>query len=433
MGNHRHVARADGFVASMLAGVPMPRLALLRQKFDDAAVGDVAAEVLAQLARCGALARVKAGMTVAITGGSRGIADYALLVRTVAGALKARGAKPFVIPAMGSHGGATAQGQRKVLAGFGITEAAVGCPIVSSLDTVRVGTTARGGLPVFADAAAWAADGIVLLNRIKCHTGFRGPFESGLVKMIAIGLGKQKGADTVHSLGFERIARTIVSVGRVVLRSGKVLFGVGTVENAYDRICRVAVIPAERILAEEPLLLEESKKRMPSLPVEETDVLVVGEIGKDVSGGGMDSNVVGRFVTPGMKGGFRSRRLVVLDVTDESEGNAIGLGRADLATQRAFDKADFEQMYPNALTSHVLDPSRIPVILANDRLAIAAAIKTCVAVDPADIRLMHIRNSLDIEKVRVTANLVDAALRTGRCELLREPAPMRFDSDGNLR
>jgi hypothetical protein len=205
------------------------------------------------------------------------------------------------------------------------------------------------------------------------------------------------------------------------------------VENAYERICRVAVLPAGHILEEEPLLLEESKRRMPSLPVEETDVLIVGEIGKNVSGGGMDQNIVGRFVTPGMKGGFRSQRLVVLDITDESEGNATGLGRADLATQRAFDKADFEQTYPNALTSHVLEPSRIPVILANDRLAIAAAIKTCVGVEAAGARVVSIRNSLDVEKVRITANLVDAALRTGRCELLRPPEPMRFDRDGTLR
>ncbi len=427
-----HVARTDGFVAAMLADVPMPRMALLRQRFDDSAVGDVQVELRARLAASGVLARVKPGMTVAITGGSRGIADYALLVRTVAAALRSCGAKPFVIPAMGSHGGATAQGQRRVLASYGITEAAVGCPIVSSMETVRVGAT-RGGLPVYVDAHAWAADGIVLLNRIKPHTGFRGRYESGLIKMIAIGLGKQKGADTVHSLGFERIAATIVSVGRVVLRSGKVLFGVGTVENAYDRVCRVAVIPAERMLDEEPPLLEEAKRRLPSLPVDETDVLIVDEIGKDVSGGGMDQNVVGRFVTPGMKGGFRSQQLVVLDVTDASEGNAVGIGRADLATQRAFDKADFEQMYPNALTSHVLEPSRLPVILANDRLAIAAAIRTCVGVAPQDVRVVRIRNSLDIEKVRVTANLVETALRSGRCEVLRGPAPMRFDRDGNLK
>lgn len=433
MGSKGHVARADGFVASMLAGVPMPPLALLRQRFDDSTVGDVRTELLSQLHGSGVLARVKPGMTVAITAGSRGLADYPLLVRTVAAALKGRGAKPFVIPAMGSHGGATAEGQRKVLASYGITEAAVGCPVVSSLDTVRVGATRPGGLPVYADAHAWAADGIVLLNRVKPHTGFRGRYESGLVKMIAIGVGKQKGADTVHSLGFERIAATIVSVGRVVLRSGKVLFAVGTVENAYDRVCRIAVIPAERVLDQEPILLEEAKRRMPSLPVQETDILIVDEIGKDVSGGGMDSNVVGRFVTPGMKGGFRSRRLIVLDVTKASEGNAIGLGRADLTTQRAFDKADFEQMYPNALTSHVLEPSRLPVILANDRLAIAAAIRTCVGIEPADLRVVRIRNSLDIEKVRVTANLVEQALRGGRCELVRGPAPMRFDRDGNLR
>ena len=397
-------ARADGFAASIVARIPIPPMALLRQSFPRKEAGDVPSALGAELRTSGVLDGIKQGMRIAVTGGSRGIASYADIMRTLVLELKRAGAAPFIFPAMGSHGGATPEGQLRVLESLGITETAMGCPVLSSMETLRIDTT-EDGLPVFADRTAWESDGIVLVNRVKFHTGFAGDCESGLVKMSVIGLGKQKGAEACHEGGLEHMADNILSIAERSLSHGKILFGVATVENAYDRVESIHAIPAERI---------------------------VDEIGKNISGGGMDPHIVGRFVTPAMSGGISSRRLVVLDITGESEGSGIGLGRADLSTRRAFEKFNFEQTYPNALTSNVLEPSRIPVIMANDRLAIAAAIKTCAGADRSDIRVVRIKNSLEIEYLYVTQNLVDRALKSGRVKIVAPAAPLPFNDDGRL-
>ncbi len=424
-------ARSDGFVASILKGVEIPRVVLIRQNLEGHALADVGAALRGELRAPGTLDAVKPGMRIAITGGSRGIDAYPLLMKGLVDELRRVAARPFIVPAMGSHGGATAQGQIEVLATLGITEASMGCPILSSMDAVHIGSTAAG-LPVFMDRHAWEADGIVLLNRVKAHTGFVGACESGLVKMIVIGLGKQKGAEFCHSQGLDRMPANILAMAQVSLATGKILFGVATVETARDRVAAVRALPAQRIVAEEPDLLRTAKANMPSLPVAETDVLVVDEIGKNVSGGGMDPHVIGRFPNPAMEGGIRSQRFVVLGITTESGGSGIGLGRADFTTQRAFDSFDFEQTYPNALTSRVLAPSRIPIVLASDRLAIAAAIKTCIAVEPAQTRFVRVKNSLDVECVYVSENLLEEALASGRATALGGAAPIAFDERGNI-
>ena len=425
------IARSDGFAASLLRDAKLPNLVLLRQRFDPEAIADVSEALTRELRGSGVLETVKPGMKIAVTGGSRGIASYADLLRTLVVELKRVGARPFVFPAMGSHGGATAEGQLEVLESLGITEAAVGCPVTSSMETLRVADTDDGN-PVYADRTAWEADGIVLVNRIKYHTGFVGAFESGLVKMSVIGLGKQKGAEACHALRLERMTESLRMRAEKIFAHGKILFGVATVENAYDRIRILRAIPAARIFDEEPGLLDLAKAGRSSLPVDETDVLIVDEIGKNISGGGMDPHVVGRFVTPAMSGGVKSRRLVVLDITDESKGSGIGLGRADLTTQRAFEKFDFEQTYPNALTSNVLEPSRIPLVLADDFLAIAAAVKTCTEINQSDVRIIRIKNSLEIDRLYVTENLLGPALATGRVEILSDPSPFRFDERRKL-
>jgi hypothetical protein len=424
-------ARTDGFVASIVRDTPIPPLALLRQKFDGTALSGVSAVLREELRASGVLDRLRKGMRVAVSGGSRGIASYPEIMKTLIAELKRAGAVPFIFPAMGSHGGATSEGQAEVLATLGITEESMGCPVLSSMETLRIGTT-PDGQGVYADKTAWEADGIVLVNRVKYHTGFVGRCESGLVKMSVIGLGKQKGAETCHTLGLERMAENIEAMARVTFASGKILFGVATVENAYDRVRALHVLPAGRIFDEEPKLLALAKAQMPTLPVPETDVLIVDEIGKNISGGGMDPHVVGRFVTSAMRGGIKSQRLVVLDITDESHGSGIGLGRADLTTRRVFEKFDFEQTYPNALTSNVLGPSCIPIVMANDRLAVAAALKTCTGVGPSGLRVVRIKNSLDIEYFYLTANLIDAALKSGRAEVLRPPEAPAFDGDGRI-
>ena len=425
------VARSDGFVASILSKLDLPPLALVRQSFDRSALTDVRAALIDELGRSGALARVKPGMSIALTGGSRGIAAYPLLMRTLVDQLKRAGARPFITPAMGSHGGATAEGQRDILASLGIVEEAMGCPVRSSMETVEIGRTANGR-PVFMDRLAWESDGVVLLNRVKYHTGFVGDHESGLLKMIVIGLGKQRGAESCHSESLDRMPANLLAFGRTALATGKILFGAATVENAYDRVRKISVVAAERIPEEEPALLREAKACMPALPVRAADVLVVDEIGKNISGGGMDPHVVGRMPNPSMQAGFEAQRLVVLDITEESHGSGIGLGRADFSTQRAFEKFDFEQTYPNALTSNVLVPSKIPIILADDRLAVAAALKTCLGVGPGEARVVRIKNSLDIERLYLSANLVAEALATGRVELLEAPRGLGFGPAGRL-
>jgi len=425
------IASKSGFASVILGNVKLPSLVLLRQSFDAESVADVPGTVARELEASGALESVRPGMRIAVTGGSRGIASYVEVLRTVVSELARAGARPFVFPAMGSHGGATAEGQLDVLASLGITEASVGCPVVSSMETLHVADT-DDGQPVYADRAAWEADGIVLVNRVKYHTGFSGTCESGLVKMSVIGLGKQKGAEACHAARLELMPESLAKRAKKIFERGKILFGVATVENAYDRVKAVKAIPAGRIFAEEPALLELAKSCKPSLPVGETDVLVVDEIGKNVSGGGMDPHVVGRFVTPAMSGGIRSQRLVVLDITDESKGSGIGLGRADFTTQRAFDKFDYEQTYPNALTSNVLEPSRIPIVLADDFLAIAAAVKTCVDVDPRNVRIVRVKNSLEIGTLYVTENLVEEALASGRVEIISPAEPFGFDGRGAL-
>jgi hypothetical protein len=425
------VARSDGFVASILQGVEIPPVALIRQNFEGTPLADVGAALREQLRAPGTLDTVRPGARIAITGGSRGIDSYPLLMKGLVDELKRVGARPFVVPAMGSHGGATDGGQVEVLASLGITEASMGCPIRSSMDAVRIGVTPEG-LPVYMDRYAHEADGIVLLNRVKAHTGFVGACESGLVKMIVIGLGKQKGAEFCHSQGLDRMPANILAMAEVSLATGRILFGVATVETARDRVTAVRALPARRIIAKEPELLRLAKANMPSLPVAETDVLVVDEIGKNVSGGGMDPHVIGRFPNPTMDGGIRSQRFVVLGITPESGGSGIGLGRADFTTQRAFDDFDFEQTYPNALTSRVLAPSRIPIVLASDRLAVAAAVKTCIAVEPERTRLVRVRNSLDVEYLYVSENLLDEALATGRVTVMGAAEQIAFDERGTI-
>jgi hypothetical protein len=421
----------SGSVAKLLSRVPIPSMVLAEQRFNVEKLDDIAGTLLEELESTGVLSLIKPGMRIAITGGSRGIAAYGEILITLISRLKGMGASPFVFPAMGSHGGGTAAGQREILAALGITEKVLGCPICASMETIQIGVTIEG-YPVFVDKLAWESDGIILVNRVKYHTGFAGIYESGLVKMAVIGLGKQHGAEICHFLGLEQMSRTIESIAHEVFARNKILFGIATVENANDEIQFLRVLSQDRIFSEEPVLLKQAKRNIPALPFPDTDVLIVDEIGKNISGGGMDPHIVGRFVTSAVTGGLVSQRLVVLDVTDESHGSAIGLGRADITTQRAFDKFDFEQTYLNGLTARVLEPSKIPLVLANDRLAIAAAIKTCIGVPEEQIRIVRIKNSLETRKMYITENLIPVALASGRVKITKPSTPMEFSTAGEL-
>ena len=421
-----------GVVARLLQDVPLPRMVRVRQIFPASALEDVAGAVRAELQKPAVAGRVRKGMRVAVGVGSRGIAKLPLVVSVVVEELKRRGASPFIVPAMGSHGGATAEGQASLLAELGVTEASAGCPVVSSMSTVELGVL-ENGLPVLLDEHAARADGIVIVNRVKPHTSFSGPVESGLVKMIAVGLGKQRGADSCHARGFGEMARNIVEAAGVALRRAPFLFGVATVESAYDEVARVVALPAEEIVEAEKELLEEARHRMPRILFTPLDVLVVDEMGKQFSGTGTDPNITGRAATPYVRTTQQVARMAILDLSDASRGNATGMGLADLTTRRLFQKVDFEATYANHLTSTVLAHAKVPVLMDSDRLAIQAAVKTCNIPDARQVRLVRIRNTLHLDTILVSEPMLDEARRHPGISVLGEPQGWGFDGAGNLR
>lgn len=415
----------------LLDRIPVPRVVRVRQRFERPLLGDPQGELLARLRASGVLAGVAQGMRIAIAVGSRGIANQPLLVRGLVAELKRAGATPFIVPAMGSHGGATATGQKAMLEGLGISEEGVGAPIRSSMETVLLGE-AGADLPVYLDRYAYEADGIILVNRIKPHVSFRGAYESGLAKMIAIGLGKQRGAEVCHDLGFGKMADHVPRIARVILAKSKILFGVGLLENAYHETARIEVLPAREILEREPALQEEAKRLAPRLAFDRLDVLVMDEIGKNISGTGFDTNVVGRYHTPFASGGPEITRIAVLDLTEESHGNANGLGIVDFTTRRAFEKMRFDQTYPNSLTSTVPASVKIPMVLESDRHAIQAAIRTCNIANKEGVRLVRVKNTIAMEEIEVSERLVDEAREKSALEIVSEPYTLRFDAQGNL-
>ncbi|MDN4595122.1 lactate racemase domain-containing protein [Polycladomyces subterraneus] len=420
-----------GVLEELLRNVPLPRMVRVRQRFDDSRLEDWERELIRQLQQPDVRGRLSRGIRVAVAVGSRGIARIDEVTRVVVTELRKAGASPFIVPAMGSHGGATAEGQRAVLAKLGIREETVGAPILSSMEVVRVDTLPNG-LPVYADRAAAEADAIVVINRIKPHTAFRAKIESGLMKMISIGLGKQKGAEVCHRLGFGQMAENIVTMGRVLIARLPIIFGVALVENAYDELCHVEVVLSEQIETREPTLLEMAKSRMPRLLFPDLDVLVIDRIGKNISGDGMDPNITGRYPTPYARGGPRVNKMVVLDLTPETGGNANGVGTADFTTQRLVDRMDKVATYANGLTSTVVAPTKIPTTLPNDRLAVQAAVKTCNILDPYRVKLVRIRDTLHLGEIRISETLLPEAERHPDVEVLSQPEPMSFDREGNF-
>ncbi len=419
-------------INKLLQAIPIPRVGRVRQTFERPVLADVEAVLRERLLHSPALEAIQPGMSLAVGVGSRGVANQPLIVRTLIERLKAKGAKPFIFPTMGSHGGATADGQQALLARMGITEAATGAPIRATMEVVDVGR-AENGLTTWFDAYAAAADRIVLVNRIKPHVSFRGAYESGLMKMIAIGLGKQKGAEACHRLGMERILGNIVAIGRAALATGKILFGVALLENAYHETCRIEVIPGQRIEQEEIALQAQAKRLEPRIPFDRLDVLVIDEIGKNISGNGFDNNVVGRYHLPHMKSeGPFITRIVGLDITEASHGNGNGLGILDFTTDRAYRKFDFEETYPNSLTSAVPVSVRIPMVLKTDRLAIQAAIKTCHIADYRDVRLGRIKNTLEAHRMEISENLFAEARANPKLEILSDAYDWDFQAGGNL-
>ncbi|WP_020619148.1 DUF362 domain-containing protein [Paenibacillus daejeonensis] len=419
-------------LSQLVRDIPLPRMVKIRQRFDDTELEDPIAVLREQLAGEGCMDRIAPGMKVAIAVGSRGVSRVDELTKCVVDAVREAGGEPFLVPCMGSHGGATAEGQTEVLAHLGMSEERMGCPVKSSMDVVLLDKL-ENGLPVYADRIATEeADAIIVLNRVKPHTAFRGRIESGLLKMVAIGLGKQKGAEACHQLGFKYMAENVPAMASVMLDKLPIVFGVAVVENAYDRIRRVEAIPAEQMEAREEVLLEEAKANLPKFFFDAFDVLVMDYIGKNISGDGADPNVTGRYPTPYAHGGPDVNKMVVLDLTPESKGNANGVGTADFTTTRLVSKADWPGTYANGLTSTVCAPTKQATTLANDRDAIKAAVKTCNILDYTTCKLIRIRDTLHLGEIEISETLLEEAKQHPQIEVISEPYEWTFDEEGYL-
>jgi hypothetical protein len=418
-------------IKQLLAGTPLPRMLKVRQNFAAPEVKDVAASLRDQFSKPGVGDLLKPGMRIAIAVGSRGVAQIPTLARVTAEEIKRRGGRPFIVPGMGSHGGATAGGQKDVLANLGVTEASAGCEILSSMEVVELGRLPVG-LPVYMDKNAYEADGIVVINRVKPHTAFRGPNESGVVKMVTIGLGKQKGAESCHAYGFGVAAEFIPAMAKITLSKAPILFGVATVENAYDRIAKVVAIPAAELIETDKALLVEAKALMARLCFDPIDVLIIDRIGKDISGDGADPNIMGRYPTPFASGGPRVSKMVMLDLTAATHGNANGIGHAEFTTRKLFNKIDFPVTYANCLTSTVAIPGKLPLILDDDREAILFAIKTCNALDLNKARVVRIPDTLRVGEISISESMLAEAKTKPEIEVVGPPAEMEFDESGNL-
>ena len=427
--------RDDGTVSRLLKDVRLPRMFHAAQRFADTHIKreEIEAAIFHEVRRSGMDLRIRPGMRVAITAGSRGIRNVDEITRSIAAFVKSRGAIPFIVPAMGSHGGATAQGQTELLAGYGITPDAMGCEILSSMETVLLGYSDLGK-PVYMDKNAYEADGVILSCRLKPHNAFRGPVESGPCKMMTVGLGKQKGAEQVHADGMDIIAKNIPSMARVTLGTGKILFALPCLENAYDQTMMFEAIAPQDILRREEELLKIAFANMPSILVGAGDVLIVDCVGKNFSGTGVDPNITGTFSTPYASGGVDVQRTCFLNLSEESHGNSLGVGLASAITRRIFDRIDADAMYTNCITSTVIRSAMIPCVLSTDKEAVQFCLRTCNRIDGDHPRVIRIQNSLHLGQVMLSEAYYRDVL-AGKYDgltALDAPEDMLFSEEGTL-
>ena len=415
-----------------------PKLLRIKQKFTPLVVSNIIEKIKSEIANLKLDKTIKPNDSIAITAGSRGIADINTITKAVVDELiKLRG-KPFIIPAMGSHGGATAEGQLDVLAGYGITEESMGVPIKSSMEAVEIGAS-KDSIPVYLDKNAVTANHIVVINRLKPHTRFVGEIESGLIKMLLVGLGKDIGAKIYHRAvmhsSFDQIMDSTLPI---VLSKVSVLFGLAIIENAYGNVADIKVIKSEEFIKAEPELKEESSRLMAKLPFKDIDLLIIDEMGKDISGTGMDTNIIGHKQESTHNSGqvsnddIRIARIFVRDLTSKSHGNACGIGLADFTTRRLVDKINHQKTYINCLTALRPEGAKIPMTFDCDKDAVDAAISTCGAENTNNARIVWINNTLDLEKVIISEAYVGDLKRRDDLEQLSPAMEVAFDSSGNL-
>ncbi len=419
-------------IKSSVEDCTSPRLARFRRELPSSALADVGAAVQQALTETFSSADV-AGRRIAVGLGSRGVANYALVARRIVDWLRRHGAEPFIVPAMGSHGGATATGQRAVLAGWGITSESMGVPVRATMEAVELGRAGDPAVRVFMDRNAHAADAVLVVNRVKPHTDFHGPVESGLIKMAVIGLGKRRGAESIHFHGVYGLAHLIRPAFDAVLASGKLLGGVALVEDGREQTAAVRAARAADIPACEAECLALARGHMASLPLNEIDVLVLDEIGKEISGTGMDTNVVGRIGIAGVAepAAPRVRRIVVLGLTEASHGNALGIGLADVTTRRFERQVDHEVTNANVLTSTFLERGRMPLVAADDAEALRWAVHTCGAT-AHDAAVVRVRNTLALETLLLSSNAAERARAAGTALMQESDYEPACTADGQI-
>lgn len=418
-------------INEILDNIKLPQIMKVSQIFDNTKLDDVEGDLNQKLIDKNIKDKIKPGMKIAITGGSRGISFYKELMKTIVSFVKKCGATPFIVPSMGSHGGGTSEGQENMLKKLGITKESVVCEIISSMDVVEVGRTSKD-LPVYIDKNAANADGIILLNRVKLHTSFRGKYESGLIKMMAIGLAKRKGADMTHFLRYENMAENLVEVGKIALNNLNIICGVASIENGYNEVADVFVLNKDEILQEEPKILEKSKRLMPRIYLDDIDVLIVNEIGKNISGTGVDTNIVGRFHTNAASGGPNTVKLGFLDISEKSGGNGNGMGLADFVSKKFFRKIDFESTYINAITSTEPNSVKLPLVLDNDKYVFQGCVKLCGVKNIQDIKLVIINNTKELDEIYMSKSAFENAVDKSKVKKESELFDIPFDEEGNL-
>lgn len=409
---------------------PFPSLIPINQSFSRERIENISNTIASEMKKIPK--DIISGKTIAITVGSRGITGMVSIIRALVQELKACDGEPFIVPAMGSHGGATDEGQIKILASYGITEDSIGAPIRSSMEVVEV-SQLDDGTPLYTDRLAYEADAIIIANKIKPHADFKANYESGLVKMLSIGLAKHKGAVTLHRHGFDQFHDILPRVAEVLLDRLPVLFGLAILENAFDELMSLEIIPTEKILSREKELLKISKQSIGRLLFPEIDLLIIDEIGKNISGEGMDPNVTGR---PGSGlPGFNApeiQKIVVLDITPQSHGNGVGIGLADISTRNCIEKIDLGAVYTNAITATILNPAKLPIIMNSDRDALAVALKTCNRITPETARIVRIKNTLELHRIWVSPVMLDELEKNENIEIAGKETPLEFDSSGRI-
>ncbi len=412
----------------------LPKIFKIRQKIDAPKLGNIEKRVNELLDQFGLSQKVKKGDRIGLTAGSRGIKDKPKVLKTIIHRLKNLGTSPFVVPCMGSHGGATAEGQVEVLESLGVTEKSVGAPIVSSMDVEEIGQT-KFGTPVLISKDLLKADRIVVVNRIKPHTDFKGEIESGLLKMMVIGMGKQKGSLMVHRLTIKHGFPTVLAeVGTILLKKLPIFFGIGIIENQYDETALIELLKPEEFIEKEKVLLKRAKELMPCLPFNQMDILIVDEMGKNISGTGMDTNVIGRnqFIGNPKFENPKITRIFARDLTEGSHGNATGIGMADYTTKRLVEKIDYPSTHINCINGMTPENARVPVFFEKDREALHMAYYNSGVLDPQDLRILWIKNTLELEYLFASQAFLNEARSNKQLEIFSEPFDFPFDQNGNL-